>query len=123
METEKYILSFELRYNKVNAYKSDSLYVCDKTMIGIYNSEREAIDAGNKFLREVVAKHFLVEDSDLFTEKHRLASNVCQKTISIVYFAEIQRFRFTDATEMCLDAFDAVEELKEWWRERDKMED
>lgn len=116
---EKFLLQIELRYNLIpkGEYRTDSDYTM--VTIGVYETFQEAINEGNKVVREIVAKYGLKiysefgEHNGAYRSATTLVTNACSND-RVKYFAKITKLQYLDLDEQISIALKSQEKYDNW---------
>lgn len=117
---KKYNLEFEVRYYDTNNYSSGLTLNKQKNIVGSFDNEKDAVDAGNKFLEDVVPKHFDVKDRFNVGEFHMVSNAYDVNPVSIeaiTYFVTINEVNTESVDEMIQNAKDGRERAKKFKEE------
>ena len=119
-DMKKYNLEFEVRYYDTNDYESGIILKKQKNIVESFDNEKDAVEAGNKFLEDVVAKHFEVKDRFNVGEFH-MVSNACDVNPlgieTVTYFVTINEVNTESVSEMIQNAKDGKERARKFKEE------
>ena len=119
---QKELLTIEFRYNDKPIEYQGSTHRTKTITIGVFDTLREAVNAGNEALK-VLSKHFEVRIDDcfkihgLFGLPKRLVSNNCYSTKGITYFAKITPLNFNPLSEAISEVFEATNNYIQYRKE------